>query len=59
MICLVLLLRLSCGDEDQADDDAEDDIEVVGEDGATATATPPPLLEVEARIRRVAPPLIL
>ena len=58
MICLVLLLRLSCGDEDEADDDAEDDIEVVGEDGATATATPP-LLEVEAGIRRVAPPLIL
>ena len=58
MICLVVLLRLTCGDEDEADDDAEDDIEVVGEDGATATASPP-LLEVEAGIRRVALPLIL
>lgn len=58
--CRSQLLRL-LGDFDGAVADDDDDDELVGEDedGATNTVTAAPPLELEAGIRRVAPPLII
>ena len=59
--CRVQLRLLGDFDSAVADDDDDDD-ELVGEeeeDGATTAVTEAPLLEVEAGIRRVAPPLLI